>query len=273
MCGGGSVSRHEITHIRRSVVRDDTELGLTQWHATERRPPCLGVSRRARGCVRTVQHSLHPDLSNAHRNLAQNIRRHGGSHDDRRVEPHVLHALIIPGDRIREYAECRVSERIVSSRSGEVCNLYWHVGSGGQHLVKENARFGSTVLPLLIQGCVHMNHDRHVKTVRGLEDPSHLRNVVGIVEIDVRVAEVQLQPEVQLRILAAARQFFQRVRLERVETAERAQPVRVLRYLARRPVVLRLYVFVFVVNGPAARLAPCVRNRQHECAVNACRVE
>ena len=84
---------------------------------------------------------------------------------------------------------------------------------------------------------------------------------------------MQLQAVAQLRIVVAARQLFDRVRLERIEAAERAQPVRVLRHLLRRPVVLGLDVLVFVVDRCPACLTPGVRDRQDQRAPNACGIE
>ena len=43
-----------ITHVRRDVVCDDTELGLIQWELPERGPARLGIHERACGCVRAV---------------------------------------------------------------------------------------------------------------------------------------------------------------------------------------------------------------------------
>ncbi len=84
---------------------------------------------------------------------------------------------------------------------------------------------------------------------------------------------MELQPIAQLRIVVTAGQLVERIRPERVKAAERAQPVRVLRDLLRRPVVLGLDVIVFVVDCCPACLTPGVRDRQDQRAPNACGVE
>jgi len=56
-------------------------------------------------------------------------------------------------------------------------------------------------------------------------------------------------------VFAAARQLLLSVRLDRVEAAERAQAIRILRHLLRRPVVFGLHPLVFVFDRRSARLA------------------
>ena len=70
-----------------------------------------------------------------------------------------------------------------------------------------------------------MNYNRHPASIGSLKDLSHLCHVVRIIQVDVGIAEVQLEPTAELFILGAPRELVHRVRFQRIEAAKDAQPI------------------------------------------------
>ena len=53
-----------------------------------------------------------------------------------------------------------------------------------------------------------MDDDGHAALIGGLKDPLELLHVLGLIELDVRVAEMQLDAPVKLWVSRTAAQFF-----------------------------------------------------------------
>jgi hypothetical protein len=70
-----------------------------------------------------------------------------------------------------------------------------------------------------------VNHDRHPVIVRGTKYPAQLLDVPSAVEIYVRIAEMQLETDVELRIPRATRELGECVVREWVEAAKPAKPI------------------------------------------------
>lgn len=99
-----------------------------------------------------------------------------------------------------------------------------------------------------------MNNDRHSVGVCRTKDGLQLIEVIRVLELDVRVAEMQLYPAAQPRIFGTAGDLVERLVLERVKSAKRDQPLWIKGGLCPDPVVLCLDACVFVLGfltGPA----------------------
>jgi hypothetical protein len=85
--------------------------------------------------------------------------------------------------------------------------------------------------------------------VRRAKDSAELLDVRRDLQLHVRVAEVELDAAPEPGILRATLELCQGVLLQRIEAAERAQAVGILRRLGRIPVVLGPNLGVFVFDG------------------------
>ena len=65
-----------------------------------------------------------------------------------------------------------------------------------------------------------MNHHRHLMLVRSMEDLLQFLDVHRVVQVHIRIAKVQLQPVVQLRVPGASLNFSYRIILERIDAAK-----------------------------------------------------
>ena len=74
-----------------------------------------------------------------------------------------------------------------------MCNLDDDGGRGGQQLLEERPRLPCAVRTLPVDASMQMNGDRHPRGIRAREDSLHLRDMRGVVQLHVRIAEVQLQ--------------------------------------------------------------------------------
>src|SRR6185503_11817262 len=97
-------------------------------------------------------------------------------------------------------------------------------------------------------------------------------DVSRLVQLHIRVAEVKLDAAAEAPVGGAAGELLQRVVLQRVEAAERDQPVRIARRLRGGPVVLGPYLGVLVFYR-ASRAPVYVCDREHDRAADARRVE
>ena len=73
--------------------------------------------------------------------------------------------------------------------------------------------------------------------VGGAEDGAQTLDVPRVLDVDVRVAEVQFHSGAKMRVGGASRDLVDRVVLQRVDAAEPDQPIGILRDLVARPVV------------------------------------
>ena len=107
-----------------------------------------------------------------------------------------------------------------------------------------------------------MNRDGHPVFVSALEDAAQLRDMPGVIEINIGIAEVQLEAAMKIRILCTPRNLGKCVRLQRIDPAKRPQSTGKLRHLARRPVVFRFHLRVLILNRRLVRIAILIRQRQ-----------
>src|SRR6266480_4087564 len=111
---------------------------------------------------------------------------------------------------------------------------------------------------------MHVHHNRHLMLIGGTEDPSHAREMIRIVNIHIRVAEVQLQPSAQVWIFRATCDLFECVWSEWVDAAKPEQALRVFRYLRTSPVVFSYDVLVFIRNRRLVWIREAICNRQYD---------
>src|SRR4051812_33267040 len=95
-----------------------------------------------------------------------------------------------------------------------------------------------------------MYHNRHAVRIRRPKHLTELLDMGGIVQLHIRVPEVELDTVAEIRMARTPRELIERIRLERIEAAERPQPLRELHRLSANPVVLGANLGVLVIDGP-----------------------
>src|SRR5690242_2491638 len=94
-----------------------------------------------------------------------------------------------------------------------------------------------------------------------------------IVDIDIRVAEVQLESSAQVWVFRATCDLFDCIRPKRIYTAKPKQPIRVLGNLRARPIVLGHDLCVFIGNRWFVWIREAIRNREYDRSLNSGSVE
>src|SRR5690242_15548575 len=89
-----------------------------------------------------------------------------------------------------------------------------------------------------------------------------------IVDIDIRVAEVELESSAQVWVFRAACDLFDCIRPERIYTAKPEQPIRVVCNLRTGPIVLGHDMRVFIGNRWFVWIREAIRNREYDCSLN-----
>ena len=89
-----------------------------------------------------------------------------------------------------------------------------------------------------------MDHDRHPVLICRAANVFEFLDVVGIAQLHIGVAKVELNAAAKGGRPGTALQLLQCIVLEWIEPAKRTQTVRVLRCLSCIPVVLRPYLGV-----------------------------
>ena len=156
---------------------------------------------------------------------------------------------------------CRV---IVASAPGKMRDLYYHVRSLREQLFQKDEGLLGSVWPMMIYVRVHVHHNRHMMLIGGTEYPSHAREMIRIVNIHIRVPEVQLQSGAQVWIFRATCDLFECIWSEWVDAAKPEQSLRVFRYLRTSPVVFSHDVLVFIRNRRLVWIREAICNRQYD---------
>ena len=164
-------------------------------------------------------------------------------------------------DRLGEHRHRTVGRRVVvtGSRAGQMRNLNVDVGNERQKLLQKDARLSGTVGALLRDRRAKVHDDRHVVVVCRSKDLLQPFDVLGVVQLYVRVAEMELDSVAETRTARAAVQLFERVLLERIEAAECSQPIRKLPRLRGGPVVLGADLRVLVIERCVPGCRTCRR--------------
>ena len=89
-----------------------------------------------------------------------------------------------------------------------------------------------------------MHRDRHMVGIGCAENFTNLSDMFGIIEVDIGIAEVELETDPEVRIARAASNCAQGVFPKRVYTAEGHVPARILLH---RPIVFFFHLRVFVL--------------------------
>lgn len=96
--------------------------------------------------------------------------------------------------------------------------------------------------------------------VRGTKHTAQLVDVLPIVEVDIRITEMELEAEMDLSVSGATRDLFERIVFERIDTAKSAKTVWEPRDLSAGPIVLVFDPFVLVLDGGAVWVAELIRD-------------
>jgi hypothetical protein len=75
-----------------------------------------------------------------------------------------------------------------------------NIGSLGQELLHKYSSLGGAVGALAGDGRTHVHYNRHAVLVGRPEHPAQSLDVFGVIQLDVRVAKVKLDPTSELRI-------------------------------------------------------------------------
>jgi len=102
--------------------------------------------------------------------------------------------------------------------------------------------------------------------VRGAEDPLQFCNLLRVVQLYVRIPEMQLQPVMQLRIFRATLDFAQRIVLERIYAAKTSQTIGIKSDLLARPIVFLFHPLVFVFDRRPVGIAELIGDGQYDSA-------
>src|SRR5690348_5393828 len=86
-------------------------------------------------------------------------------------------------------SDCRI---IVASAASKVRDLYRHIGSLRQNLFQKDAGFLGPIRPMMIYVGMHVYYDCHAMCIGGAENSAHLRYMIRIIDVNIRVAKMQL---------------------------------------------------------------------------------
>lgn len=106
---------------------------------------------------------------------------------------HEFHPSILGDNCIDENVQCFVNPFVlISPRTCQMRDLDHNVPSFRQHVFKEYPGLFSSPWATVVDVRANMNNDRHAVTVGGSKDTLHLRNMAGLVQLHVRIAEMEL---------------------------------------------------------------------------------
>lgn len=124
------------------------------------------------------------------------------------VEINMRHTRVVMRNGIDEDLKGRIGFRIViATAAGEMGNLNQAVRSRRDDLVEEYLRFVMTVCAVMADICVHVDDDGHSPFVGEMEDPAKPGDMLGVVEVDVRISEVELERVLEVRVPGATLDF------------------------------------------------------------------
>lgn len=158
--------------------------------------------------------------------------------------------------------------RFEGSGTSHVCQNNDDIRGVGKKLFHKYAGFSRTVRSLEIHIGVGVNQKCHPVAVCCAEDLFHLREMCRIVDVDIRIAEVEFYSRVEIGVLCTAIDFRDGIWPERVYRTEADKAVGVPRDLVRRPVILSADCLVFLRNGCLVRIREGVRRREDDGARN-----
>ena len=97
--------------------------------------------------------------------------------------------------------------------------------------------------------------------------------MLRVAEVNIRIPEMQLEAEMELRIFSATREFFHRIVFQGIDAAEASQPIRETRDLLAGPIVFRFDPSILIFDGWFVWVTELVGDRQHYRTANSGRVQ
>lgn len=191
-------------------------------------PPFQSIFRQVVGSGRiaSVKNSVYTDLADPLRDQLGFVFPQARYRYSTGIEVNIFHQRIFSLDCVHEHrqglVDCRV---IVTAAACQMRDLYCHIRSLRQNLLQENTGFLCSVWPMVVNVRVQMYRDCHPALISGAEHLQHFSYMFRIVEIDIRVAKVQLEASPQVRVFRAACNLIERIRPQRIYTAKRKQPI------------------------------------------------
>src|SRR6266568_7662051 len=148
--------------------------------------------------IASVKKPVCPDLANALYDQVGFVLPHARYGYPTHIEIHIFHSRIFSFYCFHKYRKSGISCRVVvASAAGKMRDLYNDVRSLREKLFQKDEGLLCSVWPMVIYVRVQVHHNRHVMLIGGTEDPSQAREMIRIVNIHIRVAEVQLQSSAQ----------------------------------------------------------------------------
>jgi hypothetical protein len=173
------------------------------------------------GCIASVQKSLCANLANPFDNQGRFVLPHAGDCYTADIKVHILHAWILSLDCFYKYrqsfVDCRV---IIAAAPGKMCDLNSHIRSLGEELFQENASFLCPIRAMVIDVRMHVNCNCHAVPIGRAKHLTHPGEVFRIINIHVRITEVQLESSAQVRILRAACDLLYCIGPQRIDAAK-----------------------------------------------------
>ena len=117
------------------------------------------------------------------------------------------HTRVVMRNGIDEDLKGRIGFRIViATAAGEMGNLNQAVRSRRDDLEKY-VRLVMTVCAVMADIRVHVDDDGHSPRVGKMEDVAKPGDMLGVVEVDVRISEVELERVLEVRVPGATLDF------------------------------------------------------------------
>jgi hypothetical protein len=154
-----------------------------------------------------------------------------------------------------------------------MCDLHDDVRRRWQELLEESRRLPCAMRTLPRDASVHVRDNRHPCGIRTREDCLDLRDVLGVIELHVRIAEVQLQSSPKRWLGRASPDLLFGVVFQRVHPAKPDQTIPVPRHLLRSPVVFGTHLRILILNGWTIWVAELIARRQNYGSSDARRIE
>src|SRR5262249_33696230 len=126
---------------------------------------------------------------------------------------------------------------------------------------------------MVIDVCVHMHGDCHAMPIGRPEHPTNAGKMLWIVDIHVRIPEVELETSAWVCVLRTALDLFYCIGSQRIDAAETNEAVGIFRNLGASPIVLGNNVRVFVGNVCFVWIREVVRNGKYDSSPDSGRVE
>jgi hypothetical protein len=105
------------------------------------------------------------------------------------------------------------------------------------------------------------------------KDTSQLSHLAGVIHVYIGVAEMQLETVAKIWVLGASLNLGNGIWFEGINTAKSAKSIRILRYLASRPVVFSSNLGVLVRDRRLVWIAILIGERQNKRSSNSCGIQ